>query len=299
MRSILQTGVLALVAAMLVSAAACSSGGGSNDQSSEKPAGGDAAELVASNPTVALAASSERFKQNVESLQADFTFTMAAGGFSMGGNGDFAYKSPDQLYMKMNLTGAAGAGIDFSQFGAFELLVLGDRIYMHVPFVSQDWAVASLGDFGADAEKFKEMLAGHSPFDYQGLVKKLGGQVENLGQEPADGHSYQHYRVTVDVANVMDALSDAFGSSGTVDASSIRSGGFSGPITMEMWVDTDTLLPHKLTAAGAFDVKAQHATFAMTMNFREYNGTVKLPDAPQDAKPFKDLFGDFKLKAGS
>jgi hypothetical protein len=67
---------------------------------------------------------------------------------------------------------------------------------------------------------------------------------------------------------------------------------------MDLWVDADTGLPWKITAEGSIDVPAGAGTtsgpieFRMGFEFEEYNGDVNIPEAPQDAKSFVELFSD-------
>src|SRR5688572_26698279 len=132
MRATMKTFVITLVAAMALLAVACSGGSDGGNQTANPPVndgGEDSSNLFVSNPVAALGASADRFEQEVQSLQATFSFEMSMAEFEMGAEGDFAYSAPDQLHMNMKLSGTA-EGMDLSEFGAFEILALGDKIYM-------------------------------------------------------------------------------------------------------------------------------------------------------------------------
>ncbi len=283
-----------LLGAVLVLAVACGGGGGGD---STREGGGGFSDLLVSDAGGALSRSAERFSQNVQSVKADFTFDISAAGMKIGGSGDFAFKAPDQMHMAMKFTGGEGTLFDFSQFGQFEVLVREGNFYMNTPVTG--WVMASAADLGANTAEFQKLLTEHSPFDYDALIKKLDNTT-NLGEEQIEGHTYDHLRVTADMKDLIEALSESLGSS---DAG-LPADGLSGPVSIDIWVDPQTLLPHKIFADVSIQPgsgEAQQALgsaplgFEMVMNFREYNGAVEIPAAPADAKPLKDAFGNLSL----
>ncbi len=298
MRAILRILPAALVALLVLLAVAC--GGGddekkpSGDQTSSNTSGqtggGDTSQPLVSNAIEALGKSADRFDQNVSSVRAEFSFNMKMSLGTVGATGDFLYESPDKMYMLMKFSGGGSSIIDFSQLPPFEILLRGEDIYMNTPFTG--WVSMNLSDMGADGKKFQDLLSGHSPLDYQQLIGSLGADVHDLGQESLDGGTYNHYRVTTDLVKVIDALSNSLASTNSFSTDALPSG-ISGPITMDIWVDPDTLLPYQLTADGAFGAGAESASIAMTMKFLEYNGAVTIPEAPKDAKSFTELSGAF------
>jgi hypothetical protein len=307
----------ALVALALALAAACG-GGGSDDTTYNNggadsdgtgagggglsQTGGDFADLLVSNAPAALGQSAAKFSEDVESVQATFTFNMNMSEMAIGAEADFAYEAPDKAYMTMNFSSGEDSFIDFSALGAFEILFREGTIYMNTPFTG--WVSMSAEDLGEDADAMQELLDGHSPFDYELLVQSLGSDVENLGEERIDSGNYTHLRVTTDFEDIMAALADSFGSDSL--GGSLPTGGVSGPIVMDLWVDTQTLLPFRLSANGSFDFEPPAdaedadffgtgpATFDMLIEFESYNEPVQIPEAPADAKSFAELFSSFE-----
>jgi hypothetical protein len=226
------------------------------------------------------------------------TMEMSMAQMSFGIAGDFAFQAPEQMHMKLDFTGGEGQLIDFSELGSIEMLLLGDRMYMYVPFFG-GWTVATLDELGVDAEQYREMLNNHSPFDYADLVDSFGdaANAQDLGEEEIDGGTYRHYRIESDLASLMDALAGAFGDDVT-DETMLPSGDVSGPILADIWLDSETLLPHRLTAEGSFssgttdDGATNTMQFSLAIVVDAYNGDVTIPDPPADAQPFSELNTD-------
>jgi hypothetical protein len=273
---ILTRGLPVALATLLLLLAACTGGGGGT--TSDQPADGD---LVSAAPLEVLTASADSFQQDVQSLQAELDFNVQAGGFPLGGTADMAFQSPDQAHVTMNL----GA------LGSFEMLMLGQEIYINIP--GQGWVVLSVEDLlggvdasqlGVDAESFQNVLSDHSFVDYQTLIDNLGADVEDLGEETLDGATFRHFRGTLDFAAVAAAFSDAFGATDSLGLDTV-----SGPLTFDAWLDPETFLPHEITASGEFAFGADSMTFDATMRFFGYNEPVEIPGAPADAVPFSEL----------
>jgi hypothetical protein len=287
MRIIPRTLSVAALSAALALAAACGGGGESGgDQTSNEPAA-DRSELLVANPSQALGESVDRFEDSVESVEADFRFEIAMDGIAFGADGDFAFRSPDSMHMVMKMNGG-GDGIDFGEFGEFEVLLLGSEIYMNTGFTG--WVTMSLDDLGADADSLKKLMEGHTPLDYQKLVDDIGGDVQNLGEITIEGKTYTRLRITTDFATLLESVADSVGDSGFDPAT--LAGDVSGPMTLDITVDPATLLPHKFEAKGQFEVEGQSADFSMLFTFFNYNGAVNIPAPPANAQPFSDAFGD-------
>jgi len=272
MRTLIRTLPLALAASLLVLfALACKSDGGSDGKTS-----GD---MVSADPVEVLAASGESFEEDVDSLQAELLFSINAGGFIVNANSQMAFRAPDQMHATMDLTG----------LGTFEMLMLGKELYMNMP--GQGWVQISLDDaglseLGLDASTFEKLVTDHSMVDYKSLVENLGGEVDDLGPETVEGGTFEHYRTALDFGEMAAAFSDAFGAAGDLGLESV-----SGPLTVDVWVDPDTTLPHKVAANGAFAFGAGSMAFDATMRFFGYNEPVEIPGAPPDAVPFALLGG--------
>ena len=289
MQSIPGTLAAAFLTAALSITAACGSGG--EEQTSDLPPE-DSSELLVANPSQALGRSVDRFEENVESVEALFTFGVRVDGITFGADGRFSYVSPDSMYMLLNMSGGGG-GIDLENLGEFELLLLGDELYMNTGFTG--WVKMSIDDFEGGAEALKNLREGHTPLDYQMLVDSIGGQIQNLGTEVVDGKTVMRLQVTTDFATLMDSIADSVGDSGGDE--SLFPTDLSGPMALDIMIDPETLLPYKFEAKGEFAMNGQSADFAMTFRFFNYNGPVIIPDPPADAKPFdeglSDAFGNF------
>src|SRR3990172_12012641 len=134
MRILIRALPLALAASLLMLfALACKSGGGDQASYPDDDTSGD---LVSADPVEVLAASGERFEQDVDSLQVELVFSMNVGGFAVEAMSDMAFQAPDQMHATMDLTG----------LGTFEMLILGADLYMNMP--GQGWVLISLNDAG-------------------------------------------------------------------------------------------------------------------------------------------------------
>ena len=277
---------LAAIAALMLAIAACGGNGGEETSDrSESPQ-----KLVSNNALGVLAASAAEFEQEVRSVRADFTFDMDAPGFDLGATGEIAFQAPDGLHMTMEMSGGGESGFNLGDIGAFEIIALGENVYMNTSFTG--WVQMSLDDLGADAESIRKALSGNAPFDYRSLIDSIGGEIEDLGE--ADGQ--QHYRVTVDLADVIGALTDSLGSNAS-DGSDGLPTGLNGPIVMDIWMDRSTLLPQRFEADGEFDMDGESLGFAMQMTFSNYNESIDLPEPPSDAKSLSELLGDMDFDA--
>ena len=272
MRILIRALPLALAAALLMLfALACTSGGTTSSRTN-----GD---LVSAAPLEVLAASGESFGQDVDSLQAELVFSMNIGGFAVDASSEMTFQAPDQMHATMDLTG----------LGTFEMLLLGTNLYMTMP--GQGWVLislddAGLSDLGLDPSMFEDIMTDHSMVDYQELIESIGGEVEDLGEDTVDGDTFQHYRAAMDFGDMAGAFSDAFGATSDLGLDSL-----SGPLTLDVWVDPDTTLPHRITANGEFAFGADSMVFDATMRFFGYNEPVEIPGAPPDAVPFALLGG--------
>lgn len=289
MRRLTRIVAAGLAFAALSLAGAC--GGGSGEGTSN-----DAVdpELLVSNPSAALGASVDRFEDDVRAVEALFSFEMDIGGFAMGAEGRFAYKAPNSMHMVMEMSGAEDAYFDLSELGEFEVLVLGDEIYMNTGFTG--WTVMSLHDLGEDADSLSKLVDGHAPFDYQSLVDDAGATVENLGDTTVDGKTYTRLRITVDMGTLLGTVTGSLGEGGLDEA--LFPLELDSPMTMEILMDPATLLPYTFEASGDWVVAGETAAFTMAFKFYDYNGPVDIPEAPEDAVPFDDAFdGELGLES--
>jgi len=272
-----------LACVALTLAAGC--GGAGDEGASNKPVD---PELLVSNPSEALGESVERFEDEVQSVEARFSFDMDIGGFAIGADGTFAYRAPESVHMTMEMSGGDGEYFDLGELGEFEVLILGDDIYMNTGFTG--WTTMSLDDLGEDSDSLERLAESHAPFDYQGLVDEVGATVEYLGDTTVDGKTYTRLRVTTDIGSLLDSVTDSLGESGLDD--SLFPVDLSAPMTMEVLMDPATMLPYTFEASADFGSAGQPASFTMAFKFFDYNGPVDIPEAPENAVPFEDAVGD-------
>jgi len=272
-----------LACVALTLAAGC--GGGGDEGASNEPVD---SELLVSNPSEALGASVERFEDEVQSVEARFSFDMDIGGFAIGADGTFAYRAPESVHMTMEMSGGDGEYFDLGELGEFEVLILGDDIYMNTGFTG--WTTMSLDDLGEDSDSLERLAESHAPFDYQGLVDEVGATVEYLGDTTVDGKTYTRLRVTTDIGSLLESVTDSLGESGLDD--SLFPVDLSAPMTMEVLMDPATMLPYTFDASADFGSAGQPASFTMAFKFFDYNGPVDIPEAPENAVPFEDAVGD-------
>jgi hypothetical protein len=293
MRNIWRLTAPALLGLVLAAAAACSGSNGASDgaaRDSQRP-GRSSEPLVLADPRAALATSAERFTQDVKYFQAEFEFHIAAAGFEMGGKGEFAFESPDRLYMRIDFSSEDDAVFDFGELlGRFEVLAHEDKVYINVPFFG-GWVVLTAEDLGEDFADLEDLFSGKSPFDYAAVIETIGDEVDDLGEERLDGKTVRHYRVSVDAADLMNAFSEALGG-GPIDPETAPLEELSGPIGMDLWVDVETGLPHRIVASGNFGTDVALTRFDLSMDFVTYNADVQIPNPPDDAKTFEEIFGD-------
>ncbi|MDO8614280.1 MAG: hypothetical protein Q7T33_00905 [Dehalococcoidia bacterium] len=289
--------MLLLFTVAALTLAACGGGGDRAPAGGQAPQkDGGASRALVMEPGRVLGASAEAFADDVQSVSGDLSFDMQFAGFSASGEGDFAFAMPDRMHMTMKMGGGGDVPLDLGDFGAFELLARDNKVYMNSGFTG--WLVMSPEDLGADAGGFQDLLSGHSPLDYEALTEKIGGDIEHLGTGEIDGEPFERYRATVQLDDVLNALSESFGSTGGPDTEALA-GVFSGPIVMDVWVHGDSFLPRRLQAAATFGESGEDAQFTMTLNFTDYNGAVEIPDAPADAHSFMEIFSGLAGDGGN
>lgn len=300
----LKAALFAALATLALMAAACGGGSGGNSGSEGNDGNGGSAEsgntggdkntrdepdlsdLLVSNAGAALGKSADAFEQDVDSFQAEISFSFDIGEVSMTGTGAFSYQAPGQLYMTMSFGDGGDSGIDLSQLGNFEMLFTGGRFYMNTGITG--WVTMSLEDLGVGAADFSELLESNSPVDYEALVDSAIGDILYIGEEEIDGQTVVHYRLTVDLADMMDALS-AMGDTG-LNPDELGAADMTGNMFFDAWVDTETLLPAKMTITGNASVDGETMTMDMEMRFSGYNEPVEIPAPPADATSFEEMF---------
>jgi hypothetical protein len=266
---------LAAAAVLIAALASACSGGGDEYGSSDY---GESIDFVSADPQQVLGDSAQYFQEDVQSLRAEMDFAIAIGGLNVDAGAVMEFQAPDQMHMTMTITG----------LGSYEALIIGDAVYANVP--PMGWVSFSLDELGAEelgvnVDSFTKAFNDHSPVDYTQVIESLGGEAENLGEETIDGQTYQHYRGTVDFGEVVASFADGFGATDDLNLSDAG-----GPLTLEVWVDTETLLPHKAVLTGDIAFGATPMTFDATLLFLGYNEPVDIPAPPEDAVSLSELF---------
>ncbi len=260
---------------VLALSAACSGG-----QSVQQPTG--TPDLLLADPVEALEASAERLRQNVQSVRVGFNFDMERSGFHISGRGDFTFEAPERLHLVVSYSGRGEIPSRFHEKNESELLVLGTAAYIKMPLTG--WITGSPEEFGADWQAVQGLLSARAPLDYTAVIEGLGPQREPIGTVEMDGGAYHGYRADVDVSVLMGALVNSYGSQGRV----MFGDRFSGPVSIEVWLDPVTLLPHKIASDGMFDFMGGSTVFEMEAKFAGYGEPQNLPDAPIDAVTFAE-----------
>jgi hypothetical protein len=189
--------------------------------------------------------------------------------------------------------------IDLSELGTFEVLARDGKIYINMAILG-GWIALTPEDLGGDYAGLQELLAQGALIDYSGLVEQLaaGGQIEHVGQEEIDGTNTVHYRVTGDLQSLIGAFSGALSATGdNAFAEQILGSTLSGPVTIDLWLGTEDLLPYKMAASAEMAAGEGAMTLSLTANLGSYNESVTIPDAPAEAKTFAEFFGDLGIEA--
>lgn len=256
---------------------------GSDDQTGDSGDDGsdDAIDFVSTDPKAVLSESATSFEQDITSVQGEMVFSIDIGGVAMEMTANLAFQAPDQMYMTM----------DLGALGSYEALLLGEAMYINIP--PQGWVVISLeellgeegvAELGLDAQSFEEAFSDHSIVDLQQMFAEIGGEIQDLGEETIAGQTYRHYRGTVDFSDLAASFSDALGATDGLGFDEV-----SGPLVIDAWVDTSTLLPYKVTMTGDVAFGAESMSFDASILFTGYNEPVTIPAPPADAISFTDL----------
>jgi hypothetical protein len=228
--------------------------------------GNGTSELLVMRPGAVLATSSERFTGEVQTFQGTFEMDMRFGDSHMGTKGDFAFRSPDTMYMTMNIMGET-----------MEYLMVVPDMYMRLP--DQGWCVMSGETMGINREALRAYLENRGPVDYAGAVPQLKN-VTQLPDETLDGRTYVHYKGTLDLAQAMEEIPQGIYDPALME----QARDFFEPMDVELWLDKDTYLPHRMNEKMTFNVQGSSMSMDMSMEFSGFNEPVSIPEPPQDAE---------------
>jgi hypothetical protein len=300
---ILALSLLGLLAMVMIACGGESGKTAKDDDTGAANPAVDDEQFVANIPGV-IAQSVQTFEGDaVTSMEGDVRFDFAMGSLSMAGNANFAVAGADRFYMTMEFEGGDDQSlIDLSELGTFEVLARDGTVYINMAMLG-GWIALTPEDLGGDYSGLQELLSQGALLDYAGLVEQLsaGGQIEHVGQEEIDGTNTVHYRVSGDLQSLIGAFSGALSATGdNAFAQQILGSTLTGPVTIDLWLGTEDLLPYKL-AATAEIAGGTEGTMALslTANLGGYNESVSVPEAPAEAKTFAELFGDLGLATDS
>jgi hypothetical protein len=177
------------------------------------------------------------------------------------------------MHMTMNIGGQT-----------YEMLALLPDMYIRVP--NQGWYALDGQTLGFSPDVLSEYMNNRGLFDYQAEAETIAGVVQ-LPDEDIDGVPYAHFQGTLDFKTLQQAVGPDL-----IDPYVAELQNVSGLIHVDILLDNATHLPRRHTVT--MDLNANGTTISMDMRmaFTEYNGSVTIPDAPEDAQPFDALASD-------
>ena len=220
-----------------------------------------------------LIASSAWALNDVQSFRGRFQMTMSMNGESVNSGGDMLFQAPDKMHMTMNIGGQT-----------YELLALLPDMYIRVPH--QGWYALDGQTLGFSPEVLSEYMNNRGLFDYQAEAETLSG-VTQLPDEEIDGVLYAHFQGTLDFQTLQQGIGPDL-----IDPSVAGVGNVSGPVHVDILLDKTTHLPRRHTVTMDFNANGTIISMDVRMAFTEYNGSVIIPDAPEDARSFDALAAD-------
>jgi hypothetical protein len=253
------------------------------DATAQQPADAAAPVPVEQPPAVAappaestlndLIASSAQALDDVQSFRGRFQMTMSMNGESVNSGGDMLFQAPDKMHMTMNIGGQT-----------YEMLALLPDMYIRVP--QQGWYALDGQTLGFSPEVLSEYINNRGLFDYQAEAETLVGVVQ-LPDEEIDGVAYAHFQGTLDFETLQQAVGPDL-----IDPSVTGVENVSGPIQVDILLDKATHLPRRHTVTMNLNANGTTISMDLRMAFTEYNGSVTIPDAPEDARRFDTLATD-------
>jgi len=192
---------------------------------------------------------------------------MTVADLSIDMEGDFVFRSPDSMYMTMEVMGESVEA----------LMVLPD-MYVRVP--SEGWYVVTAESMGINSDVYREYVENRGAVDYRGITEQLDGLTQ-LPDETLEGVAYLHYEGTMDLAEAMEDVPE-----GLYDPEMLEQvEGVLQPVSVEVWLDRETYLPRRTDIEMTFDVEGSAFSMEMSMEFSGYNEPVTIPEPPADARP--------------
>jgi hypothetical protein len=236
-------------------------------QAQAEAAGEEQPEPLVMRPGAVLATSAERFAQKVETFRGTFDMTMTMGDFHIGTKGRISFRSPDTMYMTMDIGGQTME----------ELVVLPD-IYMRLP--GEGWCVMTAESMGINREAYEDYLRSQGPSDYWNTAQQLDGLTQ-LPDEVLDGVTYLHYEGTLDMSEALKDIPEGLYEPGMLE----QIEDVLQPVTTELWLDKETYLPHRTDVHMTLSVQGTDFSMDMSMEYSGYNEPVYIPEPPIDVEP--------------
>jgi hypothetical protein len=235
----------------------------------EQPA--PAAAAPPAEPTINdFLVSSAQALDGVQSFRARFQMTMRMNGESVNSGGDMVFQAPNKMHMTMNADGQT-----------FEMLARLPTMYIRIPH--EGWYAFDGEAMGFSPQALSDYMNNRGLFDAEAEARLLRGIVQ-LPDEQIDGVAYDHFQGTLDAKNLFQAVGPDLIDSSAADLRSV-----SGPVNVDLLLDKDTHLPRRHTVTMDLDFNGTPISMDLRMAFLEFNGSVSVPDAPEDARPFNSL----------
>jgi archaemetzincin len=224
------------------------------------------------SPTDALADSAEEFDR-LTTFQAQLEATTDNGGFTVTSKGTVAYENDELAYIQM--TNKAEGGVDRSS----QTLLVPPDLYMQED--DGQWYVLSPWTQGMRPEEVPDLSLNQDTVNYVEMIGKLH-DVEQLPDETTDGVTYLRF-------SGERSFDDIFGDRDLPIS-------IEGSLDVNLWVDSDTKLPHRMLGKGEMRMRPDGENEAAEMDLSietetvfVYNQPVIIPEVPTETRPWRDL----------
>jgi hypothetical protein len=168
-------------------------------------------------------------------------------------------------------------------------------IYLHLGVLASQmpggkpWLELDLSKLGKSAGlDFGKLLSGSQlqPTDLLGMLRSEGAKVRKLGAATINGTATTHYRVTVDVAEALQAKGLTSPLLGSLAAQMPK-------LPEDVWIGRDGLV-RRVEIAYGFAPAGRQLRMRMTMNLSHYGAHIKIA-----APPSSDVFDATQLAQSS
>jgi hypothetical protein len=228
------------------------------------------------------------------------TFRMRASGAIDGTSGELTFNL-GSLLRQMGVPQGAMAGTTMSELkdaSMKEIFLQQDGhyvIYLQLGVLASQmpggkpWLELDLSKLGKSAGlDFGKLLSGSQlqPTDLLGMLRSEGAKVRKLGAATINGTATTHYRVTVDVAEALQAKGLTSPLLGSLAAQMPK-------LPEDVWIGRDGLV-RRVEIAYGFAPAGRQLRMRMTMNLSHYGAHIKIA-----APPSSDVFDATQLAQSS